>query len=208
MHPSSIFRTDDQVARMIVRENPLAVLAVNGDDGPVVAIVPLVWSEDGTKLIGHVARTNNFWQRSQGRTPMVSAVFQAGDGYVSASAYPSKAEHGRVVPTWNYIAAEVRGRLTFQTRPDRIRASVSALSDHMEAARAAPWTVDDAPGSYIDKLVRAIVAFEIDVTDVRGVRKLSQNKSQSDQRGVVSDLMQQSANSKHVATEMNLETQA
>ncbi|MEL7108768.1 MAG: FMN-binding negative transcriptional regulator [Pseudomonadota bacterium] len=208
MHPSSIFHTDEDAARAIVRDNPLATLVTNGEDGPIVAIVPLVWSKDGPKLIGHVARTNRFWQDRQGEVLPVAAVFQAGDGYVSASAYPSKAEHGRVVPTWNYIAAEARGQLTFQTDANDIRASIEALSDQMEAERAVPWAVGDAPNVYIDKLARAIVAFEIAVTELQGVRKLSQNKTQTDRDGVVSDLMQQDANAQRVAAAMTLEPQA
>lgn len=205
MHPSSLFHTDNDAARAIVRDNPLATLVTNGEDGPIVAIIPLVWSEDGGKLIGHVARGNRLWLSGQGKTLSVAAVFRAGDCYVSASAYPSKAEHGRVVPTWNYIAAEVHGELNFKSEADHICASVAALSNHMEAERDTPWAVEDAPQAYIEKLARAIVAFEIEVTDLTGVRKLSQNKTQTDRDGVVADLMQQDAQAQRVAAAMTLE---
>lgn len=206
MHPSSVFHTDEQAARAIIAQSPLATIAANGPDGPIVAVVPLVWSEDGSRLIGHVARANAFWQNLQGDAPNVTAVFRSDDAYVSASAYPSKAEHGRVVPTWNYIAAEARGRLSFKTELSEIRASVSALSDQMEAERVAPWGVDDAPEAYIDKLANAIVAFEIEMTELHGVRKLSQNKTASDRAGVVSDLKKQDAPAERLASQMNLET--
>jgi len=205
MHPSSVFHTDEQAARAIIAQSPLATIAANGPDGPIVAVVPLVWSEDGASLIGHVGRANAFWQGLQGDTPNVTAVFRSDDAYVSASAYPSKAEHGRVVPTWNYIAAEARGRLSFKTDLSEIRASVSALSDQMEAERAAPWGVDDAPEAYIDKFANAIVAFEIEVAELRGVRKLSQNKTASDRAGVVSDLSSQSDREASLAAEMERE---
>lgn len=208
MHPSSIFHTDADAARTIIVQSPLATIAANGSDGPVVAVVPLVWSEDQSKLIGHVARTNAFWTELQDQTPTVTAVFRSEDAYVSASAYPSKAEHGKVVPTWNYIAAEARGVLTFSTDLNAIRDSVAALSDQMEADRAKPWAVTDAPDIYIDKLANAIVAFEISVSDLKGVRKLSQNKSETDRAGVVSDLMKQDAGAERLANEMNLETRA
>ncbi|MEO1323794.1 MAG: FMN-binding negative transcriptional regulator [Pseudomonadota bacterium] len=188
MHPSSIFHTDEDAARAIVRNNPLATLAANGPEGPVVAIVPVVWSEDGTKLVGHVGRKNTFWTALQTTEPMVSAVFRSSDAYVSASAYPTKAEHGRVVPTWNYIAAEARGRLRFNEDAGAILESVEKLSNVMEADRAAPWAVSDAPETYIDRLLTAIVAFELHVDDMRGVRKLSQNKSDAERAGVVADL--------------------
>ncbi|MEL6862204.1 MAG: FMN-binding negative transcriptional regulator [Pseudomonadota bacterium] len=208
MHPSSIFHTDEQAAREIISAHPLATLAANGPDGPVVAVVPLVWSEDETRLIGHVARTNAFWQMLQETDPLVTAVFHASDAYVSASAYPSKAEHGRVVPTWNYIAAEARGRLIFKTDATAIKASVSALSDQMEASRETPWAVSDAPEAYVDKLANAIVAFEIRVEAVKGVRKLSQNKSETDRAGVLSDLQQNNVGAQRLTEEMKLETQA
>lgn len=191
MHPSSIFHTDQAAARAIVEHNPLATLAANGPNGPVVAVVPVVpvvWREDGSKLIGHIGRNNTFWTALRTTEPLVSAVFRSVDAYVSASAYPSKADHGRVVPTWNYIAAEARGRLRFNDKPVAIRESVEKLSDVMEADRATPWAVSDAPDAYIDQMLAAIVAFEIDVDDIRGVRKLSQNKTDAERAGVVSDL--------------------
>ena len=208
MHPSSIFHTDADAARAIIAQSPLATIAANGSDGPVIAVVPLVWSEDQSKLIGHVARTNAFWDALQDQTPTVTAVFRSDDAYVSASAYPSKAAHGKVVPTWNYIAAEARGELTFKTDLKSIRDSVSALSDHMEADRETPWAVADAPDRYINKLANAIVAFEISVRALKGVRKLSQNKSETDRAGVVSDLMKHDATAERLANEMTLETRA
>lgn len=202
MHPSSLFHTDAKAARAIIAQNPLATIAANGPDGPIVAVVPVVWSEDDTRLIGHVGRTNAFWTALQGTTPIVSAVFKADDAYVSASAYPSKAEHGKVVPTWNYVAAEARGHLSFKTERDDIRASVSALSDQMEADRETPWAVTDAPEAYIDGLSQAIVAFEIDVTALKGVRKLSQNKNETERAGVIADLTNQSGNAAAIAEAM------
>ena len=208
MHPSSIFHTDEQAARDIISAHPLATLAANGSEGPVVAVVPLVWSEDETRLIGHVARTNLFWKTLEKTEPSVTAVFHASDAYVSASAYPSKAEHGRVVPTWNYIAAEARGRLTFDASLEAIKASVSLLSDRMEATRESPWAVSDAPTAYVDKLANAIVAFEIQVETIKGVRKLSQNKSETDRNGVLMDLQQTNAGAQRLTDEMKLEIQA
>ena len=206
MHPSSVFHTDQQAARAIIAQSPLATLVANGSDGPIVAMVPLVWSEDDALLIGHVARTNPFWAMLQNSSPRVSAVFRSDDAYISASAYPSKAEHGRVVPTWNYIAAEAKGTLTFRPDLEAVRDSVTVLSDQMESNRIAPWSVSDAPEAYIDTLAKAIVAFEINVTELRGVRKLSQNKNQTDRAGIVSDLNQQSALAGRLASEINLET--
>lgn len=202
MHPSSLFHTDANEVRAIIAHNPLATIAMNGPDGPIVAVVPVVWSEDETRLIGHIGRTNAFWTAAEGTTPSVTAVFRADDAYVSASAYPSKAEHGKVVPTWNYVAAEARGCLSFKTERDDIRASVAALSDQMEADRETPWAITDAPESYINKLSKAIVAFEIEVIALKGVRKLSQNKNETERAGVIADLTSRSGNGAAIAEAM------
>lgn len=184
MHSSPIFRGTDADARAVIDAAPLATVAVNGDTGPVVALAPLVWREDGRGLLGHVSRANPFWRCAETGPVEVVAVFVQGDAYVSPSAYPSKADHGRVVPTWNYVAAEVRGQLTLETNPHLMRGYIEPLTNRMEDGRAAPWSVDDAPEDYTARLSAGIVGFEIEVTALTCIRKLSQNKGASDRAGV------------------------
>jgi transcriptional regulator len=115
-------------------------------------------------------------------------VFTGADAYVSPALYPSKAKHGRVVPTWNYEAAHVYGRLIWHEDKAWLRANVAALTDRFERGRAAPWTIDDAPEAYVQGLLGAIIGVELRITRVQVKRKLSQNRSAEDRAGVVAAL--------------------
>lgn len=189
MHPTATFHADvDDNAIAFIDSHPFATMAVNADNGPLVALVPLALAYDeageADRLMGHVARHNPFWQAAADGPVPAAAVFHGPDAYVSPSVYPSKQVDGRVVPTWNYIALEVRGQLTVETEADAIRPYLDAITDKMEAQRAAPWQVSDAPEDYIDRLSRGIVGFELTLDEIKYVRKLSQNKSDNDHNGV------------------------
>ena len=136
--------------------------------------------QDGV-LRGHVARANPVWKTGDGAALV---IFLGPHAYVSPSWYPSKAEAGKAVPTWNYITVHARGSIRWFQDADWLRAHVGTLSDTHEAGRAAPWAVTDAPAAYIDSLVRAIVGFEIAIETLEGKWKLSQNRSNADQTGV------------------------
>ncbi len=189
MHPAATFRVDEKTeALAFIAAHPFATLAVNGADGPVTALVPLVIDSSGQNLLGHVARTNSFWQAAQMSEHKAVAVFQGADAYVSSSSYPSKADHGRVVPTWNYMAVEIRGNIKVETKSEAMLPFLTALTDKMESHRDLPWEVSDAPEDYIAKLSRAIVGFSLKIDEITYVRKLSQNKSEADKQGVITSL--------------------
>lgn len=111
-------------------------------------------------------------------------VFHGADAYVSPSSYPSKREDGKVVPTWNYAVVHARGRIRFFEDDARLHALVSKLTDHFEGPRPEPWSVADAPEDYVRAMLRAIVGFEIEITDLVGKFKASQNRSAEDRAGV------------------------
>jgi transcriptional regulator len=111
-------------------------------------------------------------------------IFNGPDAYVSPSWYPAKAEHGKVVPTWNYIAVHAQGRAELFDEPARLLQLVSRLSQRHEAGRAQPWAVADAPRDYIDGMLRAIVGFALPIERLEGKWKLGQNRSVADQMGV------------------------
>jgi transcriptional regulator len=115
-------------------------------------------------------------------------VFQGPQAYVSPSYYPSKAEHGKVVPTWNYCVAQARGRLRAIEDAAWLHAFVSRLTDHHEAARAQPWAVADAPSDYVDTMLRGIVGIELVLSTLTGKWKVSQNRSAADRAGVARGL--------------------
>ena len=136
--------------------------------------------QDGV-LRGHVARANPVWKAGDGAA---LAIFLGPHAYVSPSWYPSKAVAGKAVPTWNYITVHARGALRWVQDADWLRAHVTALSDAHEAGRAEPWQVSDAPASYVDSLLRAIVGFELAIETLEGKYKLSQNRDAADRDGV------------------------
>jgi len=136
--------------------------------------------QDGV-LRGHVARANPVWKAGGGAA---LAIFLGPHAYVSPSWYPSKAETGKAVPTWNYLTVHTRGHIRWIQDAAWLHVHVAGLSDAHEAGRAEPWAVTDAPAAYIDSLVRAIVGFEIMIESLEGKWKLSQNRSAADQGGV------------------------
>jgi transcriptional regulator len=135
----------------------------------------------GNVLRGHVARANPVWKSGEGTA---LAIFLGPHAYVSPNSYPSKAETGKAVPTWNYITVQARGRVAWQQEPDWLRAHVTALSDAHESQRPEPWTVSDAPENYIQTMLRGIVGFELAIETLEGKYKLSQNRDGADRAGV------------------------
>ena len=184
-------RVDDETeAVAFVEAHPFAVLCVNGPDGPVVAHVPLVVEKNEAgvlvALIGHFARANPIQaQIGEAGTPVV-AVFRGADAYVSPSLYPSKKLHGKVVPTWAYLAAEARGTIVMDTDPTQMATYLRPLTEKMESHRPVPWAISDAPDDYMAKMSNAIIGFRIEVTSLIAKRKINQGKPEADYQGVLS----------------------
>lgn len=185
------FRVDDLPLLLDhISRTGLATFITAGADGPIVSHVPLVHepSDDGMgRLIGHLARANPQWQSTDLSKPAL-AVFMGPDAYVSPSWYPSKAETGRVVPTWNYAVVHVRGPLTFFDDAEWLRAAVERLTHHHESRRTDPWQVSDAPERFVASQLKGIVGFEIAIASIEGKYKLSQNRAEPDREGVIAGL--------------------
>jgi transcriptional regulator len=161
-------------------------LITAGTDGvPWATRLPFVWEGDTVRM--HLARPNPHVAAIRAGSHAL-AVISGAEAYVSPSFYPAKAEHGRVVPTLNYSAVHLRGTATLIEDAAWLHAHVRALSDLYEAAEACPWSVDDAPGDFIDQHLRGIVGVELRVTGVEAKAKWSQNRSAADQAGVVAGL--------------------
>jgi transcriptional regulator len=184
MYTPPAFRVEDHATLLRIMQAPrLATLASNGPDGlPGITLLPLL--TDGARIVGHLARANPHWKalREAGRAV---AVFQGVEGYVSPSAYPSKQEHGRVVPTWNYEAVHAAGPVEIIEDAGRLRTIVEELTRHHEAPRERPWAVSDAPEPFIAGQLKGIVGFVLTIESLIGKRKLSQNRSEADRAGVV-----------------------
>lgn len=185
------------VMEKLIRAHPLATLVAVGRDGLIVNHFPLLYlSADAAVagsepvqgiLQGHMAKANPLWRDFDPATEVV-AVFQGPQTYVTPSWYPSKAEHGRVVPTWNYAVVHAHGPLTVTEDPAWLRTHLAALTATQEDDRAAPWSLTDAPAEFIDKQMKGIVGFEIRIGRLEGKWKMSQNRAEADRQGVVSGL--------------------
>jgi transcriptional regulator len=179
-------RMDPAAVRPFVAAIGTAQLVTVGEDGaPDATLLPVLW--EGDRLVGHLARANAHWRRIVDGSPALAVVTGA-DTYVSPSWYASKAEHGRVVPTWNYTVVHLRGPVTVHDDPAWVRGFVTRLTDRHEQGRAEPWAVTDAPADYVEKNLRPIVGVELAVASVEAKAKLSQNRSEADRAGVAAGL--------------------
>ena len=177
---------DEQAIRDFVATAGAAELVTTGPDGyPASTLLPVVW--EGDRVIAHFARANPHWKAIGPDSPCLLVV-RGAQAYVSPSWYATKQEHGKVVPTWNYSAVQIRGRATVHDDADWVREAVTRLTDAHESHREHRWAVTDAPEKYVAGQLRAIVGVEVAVESVDGKAKLSQNRSEDDVRGVVEGL--------------------
>jgi transcriptional regulator len=181
MYTPTAFALDETDAVAHLADTAVATLVVVTAEGEFEA-TSIPFLVDGRRLVGHVAKANPIW-RSEGKALVVCA---GPDGYVSPSWYPSKAEHGRVVPTWNYVTVHVRGSMVAHHEREWKRDVVTRLTNHHEGRIGSSWQVTDAPAGFIDKQLDAIVGIEISISQIEGKAKLSQNRPAADVDGVVS----------------------
>ncbi len=204
--PTHFVEQDAEALLALMTSAPLATL-VRGGAGLAADILPLVVDRVGAgwRITGHVARANALWREADGQP--VLAIFQGPQAYISPNWYPSKAQHGKAVPTWNYTMVQVHGTLRAIEDPEWLRAFVTRLTERHEGGRAMPWHVADAPADYLAAMLQAIVGIEIEVTKLEGKFKLSQNRSAEDRTGVVLGLesdaaLQRQAQADALAQEM------
>src|SRR5919112_4695674 len=192
MYVPAAFAMSDEDVRALLAGHGAADLVTSTPHGLLATMLPFVFEPDAGEhgaLLGHVARNNPQWRESAAGESLV--IVRGTDAYVSPSWYASKAEHGRVVPTWNYVTAHVYGRLLIHDDPEWVEALVRRLTDRREAALPHPWSVDDAPAAFVAGQLRAIVGIELQITRIEAKAKLSQNRSAADMAGVVEGLRQQ-----------------
>ena len=196
--PAHFAETRPEVLGGFIAAQPFGLLVTHdaasglGADG-----VPFVLDADPAGGPGilrtHVARANPLWRRAASLSGEALVVFQGPHGYVSPAWYPGKAEHGKVVPTWNYVVVQARGTLRAIDDAAWLHAFVTRLTDRHERARPGPWAVSDAPADYVSSMLRAIVGIEIVMSSMTGKWKLSQNRSAADRAGVAAGLRSEGA---------------
>jgi transcriptional regulator len=178
-------------AHALMRAHPFAILVTHGSDGVLATHLPTVLKVDEASPLGriecHVARPNPQWRTFAPDTDALM-IFQGAEAYVRPGWYPSKAQHGKAVPTWNYAVVHAYGRLQAIEAKEWLLAHVGELSDQQEAPYAERWSMADAPADYLDRQTRGIVGLTLAITRLEGKLKMSQNRDMRDREGVVRGL--------------------
>lgn len=188
MYVPNHFKEDSvETLQQHIRAYPFGLLVIADDAGIEANHVPFYLDMDEEGSLGalqcHLSRSNLVWQRIE-NSRFVLAVFQGPNAYVSPSWYPSKAETGRVVPTWNYLAVHVAGSAKVVQDAVWLKEHLRQLTNQHETERAQPWAVEDAPADYTEALMRGIVGIEIKIEKLIGKLKASQNQPERNQHGV------------------------
>lgn len=207
MHTPKVFaQTDLEKLQQLISEFPLATLMVSHTrpglsdtvtDKPKPELqayhLPFALEEQGgwQQLQGHIAKANPLWREvSEGAEVLL--VFNGPNGYISPNYYPTKKQHGRAVPTWNYAVVHVRGNIRFVQEPDWIKRVIGDFTHQQEHQQelhqAKPWSMADAPEDYIERLVSAVVGVAIEVTEITGQWKMSQNQPPENIEGIIQGL--------------------
>lgn len=190
--PKHFEQTDIAAIHALITNHPFATLVTIGADGLCANHLPVELHPEpqpyGT-LIGHVARGNPVW-REAANSQEALFIFQGSNTYITPSWYPSKAETGKVVPTWNYAVVHAHGPLHAITDPHWLKAHVERLVSRHEASFAQPWALADAPSDFVEKLIGGIVGIEMPIARLVGKWKTSQNRPEADQRGVIAGLQE------------------
>jgi transcriptional regulator len=194
MYIPAHFKPSDEDVMALLRNLGAADLITMTARGLMATMLPMVFDEPGSRpgagrhgaLLGHVARNNDQWREPAVGDAMV--IVRGPDAYISPSWYATKREHGRVVPTWNYITAHVHGTLVIHDDPTWVEANVRRLTAKYEAGRDPAWSVDDAPPPFVAGQLRAIVGVEVLIDRIEAKFKLSQNRSAADIDGAITGL--------------------
>lgn len=209
MHIPSSFRLHEESELLdFIVSYPLAALVTQANGQLNASHLPFLTRPDADSLVlaSHINRANKIWQQCQPNDEVL-LIFTGPDAYISPNFYPSKQRDGKAVPTWNYSAVHVRGKIQFIHEPSWLIGFLSELSDHHEqrqkqVKQQKPWHMSDAPDGYIEKLCKAIVGVEVMVESIEGQMKYSQNKTSEDFSGVVTGLSQGSEQQRLVAKTM------
>ncbi|HJW03918.1 MAG TPA: FMN-binding negative transcriptional regulator [Azospira sp.] len=195
MYVPRLFREDNpEIIAALIAQHPLASLVTLGPDGLEMSPVPLHYDptpREGAPhglLRGHLARANPQWQGYNPAVPAL-AIFTGPNAYISPNWYPSKAEHGKAVPTWNYAVVEAQGPLRVIEDTEELRGLLAQLTAVHEASQPHAWQLKDAPEDYLAAQLKAVVGIELAVEKLTGKWKMSQNRSEADREGVKANLL-------------------
>ena len=201
MYTPPAFREEDPAElATIMRAARLATLVTASDEGLQATPLPLILADEGEHgvLYGHLAKANPQWKHQVIGHAMV--IFSGPDAYVTPSWYASKQEHGKVVPTWNYVAVHAHGPVEFFDDEARLHDVVTRLTDLHEQPRAQPWAITDAPEPFIKSQLKGIIGLRLPIERIVGKRKMSQNRPEADRASVAAGLAQSDRDGERVAS--------
>lgn len=180
--------TSTTIMWQFIRRHPLCAVVTHSQQGLIASHIPMVLEENGAfgVLRGHVARANSQWNNLT--TDEALLIFSGPEHYISAAWYPGKLDHGKEVPTWNYVAVHAYGKLRIVEDAQWLLDHLHALTDQSEVIAEVPWKVSDAPADFIQKLTGGIVGFELPISRLEGKWKVSQNRDDVDAKGVLEGL--------------------
>jgi transcriptional regulator len=194
MYRPDHFRVED-VPQMhaLMRARPFAALVSAGASGLHASHLPTVLKDGGAcgVIECHLARANPHC-KELGEVSEALMIFHGAEGYITPNWYPSKAQSGKVVPTWNYAVVHAYGRPEVMNDADWLRRHVGELTAQQERSESKPWAVSDAPETYVSAMLRGIVGFRFAITRLEGKWKMSQNREMQDREGVVKGLRRRS----------------
>ncbi|WP_404927184.1 FMN-binding negative transcriptional regulator [Mesorhizobium sp. ORM16] len=197
--PPHFQETRPEVLHGLIRAHPLGLLVSSGPEGPVADAIPFLIDADvgpNGRLRAHLAKANPQWRLiADNPASTVLIVFQGTDAYVTPSWYETKRETGKVVPTWNYAIVQVRGIAKVIDDQDWLARQIADLTASQEGTREAPWAVTDAPAPFIQSQIKGIIGLEIEIAEIHGKWKVSQNRPVADRAGVANGLESETANS-------------
>ena len=190
MHiPSKFKQSEESQLKRIIREYPFATLITHSESGLEATHLPVILNcVEGIDVIqAHMAKANKLWLSIKENSEIL-LIFNGPNCYISPNYYPTKKESGKAVPTWNYVVVHVKGRVSFIHDEKWLYNLIDSLTSIHESSQETPWSIADAPDTYIKKMLPAIVGIEVSIDSIEGQWKLSQNQPEINKVGVVKGL--------------------
>nr|WP_250646725.1 FMN-binding negative transcriptional regulator [Pseudemcibacter aquimaris] len=204
--PKIFKETRLDVIHELIREHSFATLVTQINGELCADHLPFILNDDNTKLLAHISKANPLWKKFKNADD-VMVIFQGPHHYISPNWYPSKQEHHKEVPTWNYAVVQVQGSMELNDDPEWLLSFLNNLTDKHENDQEIPWKVSDAPDDYIAQQLKAIAGIEVTINTIDAKWKMGQNKPAKDIKGAVSGLSEiDTNNAAGVAELMNKHT--
>ena len=180
------FKASDEVVQEFLSHIESGHVVSNSEKGLISTLIPLIYNQETHAFLGHIAKQNDQASLATNQEALLISVLN--ETYISPNWYASKAEHHKVVPTWDYMLIHAYGELVIHNDADWILKQVTRLTNRFEKDQPKPWSIEQAPSDYVEGQIRAIVGIELKLSRIEVSFKMSQNKSETDLDGVIAGL--------------------